>query len=140
MNYHASDKRRYVGIGLTLLVMLLFTTDGRADGFVHREELQQKEQWVKEQLLKFQLTPTIPQPQRPETGLVVLANHGVVQANARVGQPLKIGDAQYTRGLYCHAVSRLVVHLPGPGQKFTAIVGVDSNTEARRANGSSSTY
>src|SRR4051794_15823347 len=47
-----------------------------------------------------------------EPGLLVLENHGPVQPNARGGEPLRIGDKQYARGLYCHASSKIVVRLP----------------------------
>jgi alpha-galactosidase len=69
-------------------------------------------------------------------GLQVLANLNAVQPNLRNGKPLRIGDKEYTRGLYCHAVSKVVVRLPGPGQTFTAIVGVDSNDQTRPGRGS----
>ena len=59
-------------------------------------------------------------------GLVVLANHDPVQRNTRNGAPLKIADKEYTRGLYCHAHSKIVVKLPSPGKKYTAIAGVDA--------------
>ena len=69
-------------------------------------------------------------------GLHVLANHAAVELNARSGKPLRIVDKQYTRGLYCHAVSKVVVRLPGPGKTFTTIVGVDSNDQTRPGRGS----
>ena len=59
-------------------------------------------------------------------GLTVVYNHGDVQRNARAGEPLKIGDAVYKGGLYCHAPSKVIVRLPGPGRSFSAQVGVDS--------------
>ena len=72
----------------------------------------------------------------PTLGLVVLANNDPVQLNSRAGQPLKIVDRQYTRGLYCHAVSKVVVRLPGSGKSFSAIVGVDSNEQTSGGRGS----
>jgi len=72
----------------------------------------------------------------PEVGLRVLANNGRVQLNGRGDKPLAIGDRQYTRGLYCHAVSKVVVRLPGPGQQFLALAGVDSNEQTRPGRGS----
>ena len=69
-------------------------------------------------------------------GLVVLANNDPVQLNARSGRPLKIADKQYSRGLYCHAVSKVVVRLPGPGKSFSAIAGVDSNDQTSGGRGS----
>jgi alpha-galactosidase len=60
------------------------------------------------------------------SGLSVLENHGPVQPNARGGEPLRIGEKQYARGLYCHATSKVVVRLPKPGKTFSAEIGVDS--------------
>ena len=71
-----------------------------------------------------------------ESGLIVLANHDVVQQNARGGKPMRIVDAQYTRGLYCHAYSNVIVRLPGPGKRFEAIAGVDTNDQTRGGRGS----
>jgi alpha-galactosidase len=47
--------------------------------------------------------------------------------NARAGQPLRIGGKEYKRGVYCHAVSKVVVRLPGPGKTFTSVIGIDSH-------------
>ena len=52
------------------------------------------------------------------------------------GRPLKIADKQYSRGLYCHAVSKVVVRLPGPGKSFSAVAGVDSNEQTSGGRGS----
>jgi alpha-galactosidase len=73
---------------------------------------------------------------RPDVGLDVLANNDPVQPNARSGKPLLIGDKQYTRGLFCHAVSKVVVRLPGAGKTFSAIAGIDSNEQTRSGHGS----
>ncbi|HBO44273.1 MAG TPA: hypothetical protein DD670_10135 [Planctomycetaceae bacterium] len=75
-------------------------------------------------------------PLATEPALLVLANHGPVQKNARGGRPMQIVDKKYTRGLYCHAPSRIGVRLPGPGARFTAIVGVDSNEQTVGGRGS----
>ena len=56
------------------------------------------------------------------------ANHDPLLRNTRGGgRPLTIGKTSYARGLYCHAVSQVLVRLPGPGKMFTAVVGVDTN-------------
>jgi alpha-galactosidase len=62
-------------------------------------------------------------------GLEVVANHDPVQVNCHNGKPLRIGDKEYTRGLYCHAPSKVVVHLPSPGKMFRAVAGVDRNPQ-----------
>ena len=71
----------------------------------------------------------------PPAGLIVLANHDPVQFNVRGGRPLKIVNTQYTGGLYCHAVSKVAVRLPGPGKTLSAIVGVDSNEQTSGGRG-----
>ena len=68
--------------------------------------------------------------------LLVRQNYGPAYKNARGGQPLRIVDTQYTRGLYCHANSQIEVRLPGPGKTFSAVVGVDSNNQTRPGRGS----
>lgn len=72
----------------------------------------------------------------PAVGLEILANHGPVQVDRRGGGPLRIGARTYPRGLYCHAPSRLVARLPGPGERFTATAGVDSNPDTLGGRGS----
>ncbi len=61
----------------------------------------------------------------PEPGLIVLANYSDMVRNGADGQPLTISDKQYKRGLYCHAPSRILVQLPGPGATFTSMAGID---------------
>lgn len=68
--------------------------------------------------------------------LVVLANHDPVQRNSRNGRPLKLAGKAYERGLYCHAFSKIIVRLPGPGATFSAVVGVDSNEQTSGGRGS----
>ncbi len=94
------------------------------------EEMAEAGRWV---AAKFEGRQ---EKERRDAGLLVLANHAAVELNARSGKPLRIVDKQYTRGLYCHAVSKVVVRLPGPGKSFTAIVGVDSNDQTRPGRGS----
>jgi len=68
-------------------------------------------------------------------GIEVIENHGPLQANARGGKPMHLGQQSFTRGLYAHAPSRLVVHLPEPGTLFEAIVGVDTNDQTSGGRG-----
>lgn len=69
-------------------------------------------------------------------GLQVIENFDPVQKNGRFGKPLKIAGIKYTNGLFCHANSRISVHLPGPGKTFTAIAGVDINEQTIGGQGS----
>ena len=68
-------------------------------------------------------------------GLLVLANHDPVQHNARGGKPLNLAGKSYTHGLYCHAVSEILVRLPAPGKTFTALAGIDSNADTTGGRG-----
>jgi len=72
----------------------------------------------------------------PEARISVVANNDPVQKNARLGLPLRIGKREHWRGLFCHAYSKLIVRLPGPGRKLEAIVGVDSNEQTVGGRGS----
>ncbi|MFA6241297.1 MAG: NPCBM/NEW2 domain-containing protein, partial [Candidatus Hydrogenedentales bacterium] len=69
-------------------------------------------------------------------GIEVEANHNAVQKSGRFGEPLRIGDATFERGLYCHAASRLVVRLSGRATRFRAVVGVDLNNDTSNGQGS----
>jgi len=84
-------------------------------------ELSTRDRWVE---AKFAGT----QPeQQDEEGLAVIGNYGPLQQNSREGMPLTIGKETYTRGLYCHAISKIRVVLPRPGKSFSATVGIDTN-------------
>jgi alpha-galactosidase len=76
------------------------------------------------------------QVEAPRPGLEVVRNFDPVQKNARFGKPLHIGGVSYTRGLFCHANSQIIVRLPGPGKTFTAVVGVDTNEQTTPGRGS----
>ena len=94
------------------------------------DELAEAQRWVAAKFLgKAQTTP-------PAERLVVLANNDPVQKNARCGGLMRIAGHVYERGLFCHAVSKVVVRLPGPGKAFAAVAGVDSNEQTRGGRGS----
>lgn len=94
------------------------------------EEMNRLQQWIS---AKFE-GKIVQSNQAP--GLVVLANHDPVQFNARNGKPMKIGEIEYKKGLYCHAISRIHVRLPGPGKSFNAVAGVDNNENTSGGRGS----
>lgn len=83
---------------------------------------------------KLQGKPESAPPRVP--GLVVLANNDPVQLNSRNGRPMRIAGREYSRGLYCHAISRVAVRLPGPAKSFSASIGVDSNEQTSGGRGS----
>ena len=108
---------------ITLLTLILFLLSSTVIYAVSPlpEEMSERDQWIG---AKFQGT----QPEIPEQpGLIVMANYGQVQLNTRDGQPLRIANQQFKRGLYCHANSMVVVRLPGPAKTFSAKVGIDTN-------------
>ena len=72
----------------------------------------------------------------PGPGLEVVGNYDPVQKNARFGKPLRIAGESYTRGLFCHANSHIVVRLPARGRTFSAVVGLDSNEQTVPGRGS----
>lgn len=94
------------------------------------EELVEARRWAAAKFLG------IPEPMPTAPGLIVLANNDPPQKNGRHGKPLKLPNKQYERGLFCHAVSRILVRLPGRGKKFTAVIGVDSNEQTSGGRGS----
>lgn len=95
-------------------------------------EMAEARRWV---AAKIEGKPNDPQPEQA-AGLTVLANHDPLQLDNRNGRPMQLGDKQYAKGLYCHAVSKVVVRLPGPGKTFSAVVGVDSNENTAGGGGS----
>ena len=93
-------------------------------------QLAQSRRWA---AAKFE-APQPPKPAPP--GLVVLANYDAISRNARQGKPMRLAGKDYTRGIYCHAPSKILIRLPGPGQTFTALAGVDSNEQTSGGRGS----
>ena len=93
------------------------------------DELAASHQWAQ---VKFAgANDAIPVP-----GLEVIANHNPAQKNSRFGKPMHLGDVAHTRGLYVHAVSKIVVRLPEPAVAFSAVVGVDNNDNTAGGKGS----
>ena len=119
-------------IALTLSLEVLFLMSATLVGAVTvtPAEMREARVWA---AAKFD-GQTLSEP--PPAMLTVLANNDPVQRNARAGKPLRLVDREYTRGLYCHAVSKVIAHLPGPASTFEAMVGVDSNDNTRPGRGS----
>ncbi len=124
---------------LTLVGPAVASTDSEVKPL--GRELKAERAWLDEHLLKCRLKPSpgnaveaAPSPVEP--GLEVLANNDPVIPNRRGDKPMRIGDKEYSRGLYCHAVSKVVVKLPGPGKRFNAVVGLDHNDDTARGKGS----
>ena len=76
------------------------------------------------------------EPKPLAQGLTVLKNYGAVQKCGRGDRDLRIFDAIYVRGFYCHAPSRMLVRTEKPVRALTATVGVDSNPQTYGGRGS----
>ena len=103
------------------LVVVLCACQWVAALEVSPEETAEAKRWV---AAKFDGKP---QP-RPDLGyLLPKLKSGALQRNARQGHPLKIAAETFPRGIHCPSKGTIQVHLPAPGKRFTAAVGVDSN-------------
>ncbi len=79
---------------------------------------------------RIEKVATAEEPKAPPLGLDIVANYEKwFEQNARHGKPLMVGTQEYKRGLMCHAPSKLVVRLSGPGKTFSSVVGVDANND-----------
>jgi alpha-galactosidase len=122
--------RTWLVLALLMQASYVIARDASAATAVSPDEMILARRWVG---AKFQGVPEVPPL---ETGLTVSANYGPVQKDGRGEKPLRIGDARYARGLYCHANSRVTVRLPGPAKTLTAVLGVDTNDQTYPGRGS----
>jgi alpha-galactosidase len=121
---------RNIRLALSTLILLLSPLAARAESPTP-SEFDAARRWI---AAAFEGHPVPPSTQ---TALEVVENHDPVQRNARAGKPLRIGDAQFTRGLYCHANSRVLVqNLRADAKTFSATIGVDSNEQTSGGRGS----
>lgn len=67
------------------------------------------------------------EPETVASHLYVEANNDPVQLNQRAGKPMRLSDGEHTRGLYCHAYSKVHVRGLKEAVRFDATIGVDSN-------------
>jgi hypothetical protein len=104
----------------TVLLLLAVRLEG---GMITPEELALRRDWAAARFDHRQPPP------ETNAALVVHTNHGPVLKNARAAKPLRIGGQDFARGLLTHAPSRITVRLPGPGDTFSARVGIDSNEQ-----------
>ncbi len=64
----------------------------------------------------------------PDAGyLLPQLKTGSLERNSRQSHGLKIGDKSFGKGIHCPSVGTVKVHLPAPGKRFSAAIGVDSN-------------
>ncbi len=103
------------------VVLIIMMTNSANAVVVIPDEQMTAHQWVTG---KFEgVIDTV----QPNPGLEVVSNYDAVQRNNRFGNPLQIGGVKYTHGLFCHAPSKIIVRLPGPGKAFTSSIGLDSH-------------
>lgn len=114
-------------VGLLLMALAMFPAAGAT---ITPDEMAQARRWAAGRFEGRVMEPSVP------VGLTVLANNDPVQRNGRAGKPMSIAGVSHGRGLYCHAVSKVVVRLPGKGERFEATVGVDSNDQTSGGRGS----
>ena len=125
----AAENRRGWTMGAVLLGAIAMMGSSTKATVVTKDEMKARDAWFG----RYWLRPT---PERIEPGLIVLANNDEVSRNGRRRGPLNIAGTKYRRGLFCHAVSKVIVRLPSPGKTFTAVVGVDTNEQTSGGRGS----
>ena len=121
-----------------LFVLLMGCSTTRVENHTEQQEVST---WLDARLMNCVMKPAaeVPAPQPPpppDPGLDVYANNDPMLLNRHADRPLRIGDRTFPRGLYGHAVSKVVAHLPGPGKRFSAVVGLDNNEDTARGKGS----
>ena len=102
-----------------LMVVVLFGTTLATAVTPTAKEMEERDSWL---AAKLQGSST--KDWKPE--LVVLANYDPIQRNGHGGEPLKIKETEFARGLFCHAPSKIVVRLPSPGKTFSSMAGIIS--------------
>jgi alpha-galactosidase len=116
-------------IALAILVQVSQAAD-LPPAAITSPELRELHRWT---AAKFDGGQAIPPTQ---VGLAVLTNFDELCLNSRMGRPLAIGKSDYSRGVFCHAPSKIAMRLPAPGKSFSTVVGVDSNSQTRGGRGS----
>ena len=88
---------------------------------VNPDEKSEVQRWV---AAKFNGSP---QPQ-PDLGYFQpKLESGLPEKGARRGNKLKIADVEFDKGIHCPSMGTVEVRLPAPGDRFSAMVGVDSS-------------
>ena len=114
-------------LAMNVVAMSLLASLAQAGG--SPSEMEELRNWVN---AKFEEAA----PAEPAGSLSVITHYDVVWRNCRVDRPLTLGTSEFRRGLFTHAHSDVRVTLPGPGKEFSALVGVDTNSQTRGGQGS----
>ena len=85
----------------------------------NRSDLFLKERWL---AAKFQCQEPV-----AADGIEIVQNYDPPRRNYGLNAAIRIGGETFAGGIFCHAPSDLIVHLPSPGESFHAVVGVDNN-------------
>ena len=103
---------------LTAVVFFLWSSGSLFATQPSKEEKNKQIQWVN---AKFEGKELV---DKTKPCLVVLANFQGVGRNKRNfdGQPFNISGTLYTKGLSCHANSKIVVKLPSAGKLFSGLI------------------
>ena len=105
---------------ITVICLLGLSAMAAAVDVTHDESLE-AQRWVS---AKFEGQA---QP-RPYRGyLLPRLKSGTIEKNARRGHTLRIAGKVFAQGIHSPSGGTIQVHLPGPGKRFTTVVGVDSN-------------
>lgn len=117
----------FTRLGLAVAILVCLSLPGLC-AKPSTDELAQTKKWIAAHFQRAKKVKTnAASGKPPAAGLTVIANYGSVQQNTRDGNPLKIVDKTFAKGLYCHAQSNILVRLPGPGKKFTSFIGGETN-------------
>ena len=121
--------RSFAPAAVGLIVLACLCAPAVARGLMPtKDEFAARDRWTADHFAQAKksakASAIAPAPRQGE--LLVIYNHGDVQLNARGTEPLKIADAVYKTGLYCHAPSKVIVRLPGPAKSLSAQIGVDA--------------
>jgi hypothetical protein len=105
----------------TFCFLLLISSSGVAVTEPSTDEKAEARRWAS---AKFEGKPL----SAPDLGyLLPQLTSGSLEKNSRQNHKLKIGDKSFDRGIHCPSVGTVKVHLPAPGKRFSAAIGVDSN-------------
>ena len=90
---------------------------------VTQAEMAAVRQWTAAKFDGLQL------PAKPEPGLVILKRGwaGNIEKNGFLHNAIWLGEARYQRGVTLRTNARIAVRLPGPGKRFSAVVGLEYN-------------
>ncbi|MCL5099362.1 MAG: alpha-galactosidase [Candidatus Omnitrophica bacterium] len=128
---NANDNRRCrIRSGVAAVALFLAVVASARADLSSADEMAEAQRFAAAKFRQTILEPEI------APGLHVLTAYGPVTLNCHGERPLILGSKVYKRGFYCHANSRILVRLPGPGKSLTAMFGINSNDMTAGGRGS----